>query len=123
MKSKYFDTKKELACPCCGIDNVSAGFLLKMDEAREIAGIPFVVNSGARCINHNRMVGGKDESSHIASEDKMAKAMDIRVMNSGERYVILSALIKAGFNRIGIADSFIHVDLDLDKPKNVVWTY
>ena len=28
-----------------------------------------------------------------------------------------------GFNRIGIAGTFIHVDLDFDKSQNVIWTY
>ena len=28
-----------------------------------------------------------------------------------------------GFTRIGIANSFIHVDLDFDKSQNVIWTY
>jgi hypothetical protein len=31
--------------------------------------------------------------------------------------------MKAGFNRIGIADTFIHVDNDPGKAENVIWTY
>jgi len=32
-------------------------------------------------------------------------------------------LIMVGFTRFGIADTFIHVDLDLDKAQGVIWTY
>ena len=35
----------------------------------------------------------------------------------------MSSLIRAGFKRIGIGSTFIHVDLDLDKPQNVFWLY
>ena len=39
------------------------------------------------------------------------------------RFLVLDALLAVGFNRIGIADTFIHVDSDLDKSQNVIWTY
>jgi len=93
-------------------------FLLKLDEAREYAGIPFVINSAYRSPKHNKKVGGKPNSSHIKG-----LAVDIRCNTSRNRFIILDALIAVGFNRIGIADSFIHVDLDLSKSDNVIWTY
>ena len=31
--------------------------------------------------------------------------------------------MQVGFNRIGIADTFIHVDDDKDKSQQVIWTY
>jgi hypothetical protein len=42
---------------------------------------------------------------------------------SSDRYKLLCALIEVGFNRIGVAKSFIHVDVDKNKSKNVIWTY
>jgi len=35
----------------------------------------------------------------------------------------VNALLKAGFTRIGIASSFVHVDCDPTKPAQVIWTY
>jgi hypothetical protein len=36
---------------------------------------------------------------------------------------IVGSLLEAGFNRIGIADTFIHVDNDPTKPEEVMWKY
>ena len=46
-------------------DNMDINFVRKLDEAREIAGIPFKVNSGYRTPFHNTMVGGVESSSHM----------------------------------------------------------
>ena len=93
-------------------------FLAKLDHARELAETPFHINSGYRCKSHNEYVGGKPHSSHLKGV-----AVDIRATSSPNRYYILKALIMSGFRRIGIADSFIHVDDDYSKPQDVLWTY
>ncbi len=31
--------------------------------------------------------------------------------------------LEVGFNGIGIAKTFIHADIDEDKPSHVIWTY
>jgi hypothetical protein len=36
---------------------------------------------------------------------------------------MIEALLTAGFNRIGISNRFIHVDVDEELPQNVIWTY
>jgi len=93
-------------------------FLAKLDEARGIAGVPFRINSGFRTEYWNRRVGGTETSSHLTGW-----AADISATTSNRRYLVLSALIRVGFRRIGIADTFIHVDMDPDKPQNVSWLY
>ena len=97
-------------------------FLLKLDKARGIAGVPFKINSGYRTDAHNKKVGGgKPDSSHLTGY-----AADIDLPNtsgSRMRFQIVNSLIKAGFNRIGIANGFIHVDSDPTKDKNVIWLY
>ena len=106
--SKYF---KEIET------NMSKEFLFVLDEAREIAGIPFVINSAYRSPEHPLSIKNPS-SSHIKG-----LAVDIKATDSNTRFKIVKALIEVGFNRIGIADTFIHVDLDLDKTQNVIWTY
>ena len=103
--------------------NMDSNFLSMLDDAREMADIPFKVNSGYRTKEHNieiyRILGKKPiDSAHLKG-----KAADISCSGSRERWIIVTALQDAGFNRIGIANNFIHVDSDEDKSPNVIWTY
>jgi len=95
-------------------------FLHKLDEARDIAGIPFKINSAYRQPAHNLSVGSRVGSSHIKVP---CKAVDIHCNNSADRTKILNALFKVGLGRrTGIAKTFIHVDNDTEKP-NAIWLY
>tara|TARA_X000001382_G_scaffold107031_1_gene82588 strand:- start:19 stop:372 length:354 start_codon:yes stop_codon:yes gene_type:complete len=116
---KYF-TYKEFDSPDLPNSgmNMDSNFILMLDNAREIAGIPFEINSGYRTIEHNQKVGGKKDSSHLSG-----KAADISVSDSVQRWIIINSLIKVGFNRIGVAKTFIHVDSDDKKDPNIIWTY
>lgn len=98
--------------------NMSATLLRMLNLARRIAGIPFVINSGYRTPQHNRLVGGVPGSAHTKG-----LAVDIRVRTPQEYKTILLALLKAGFKRIGLGRGFIHADIDKSKPYPAVWTY
>lgn len=98
--------------------NMEEEFIAKLHEARLIANIPFVINSGFRTIEHNEKVGGSQNSAHLRGW-----AADIKCVSSGARFKILAALIQVGFKRIGIANGFIHVDCDPGLPGEVVWKY
>lgn len=93
-------------------------FLSMIDYARSVANVPFKINSGYRTISRNKKVGGVKSSSHLKGV-----ACDIHCIDSRSRFIILNALQEAGFNRIGIAKTFIHCDIDIDKAKNVIWVY
>jgi uncharacterized protein YcbK (DUF882 family) len=97
---------------------MSECFLEMLGEARGVANISFNITSGYRSPEHNKSVGGVLNSSHLKG-----MAVDIKCSDSRKRSIIVSSLIKAGFTRIGIASSFIHVDNDPDKSQNVMWTY
>lgn len=100
--------------------NVSARLIDKLNEARRIAGVPFVITSGARCVTHNRKVGGTPNSSHIRG-----LAVDIACPSSQARFAILKGLYLAGFTRIGFNQdkSFFHCDIDDSLPQNVFFDY
>lgn len=89
-----------------------------LDDAREIAGVPFVITSGIRSPERNAEVGGVETSSHLTG-----KAVDIRAPSSRHRFLIVQALIECGANRIGVGNGFIHFDTDRGKPADVMWTY
>ena len=99
-------------------ENMSVHFLDKLDDAREYANIPFHINSAYRTKEHNAKIGGKPNSSHLKG-----LAVDIKATDSRTRFLVLQALISVGFNRIGIAKTFIHVDDDESKSKEVAWLY
>tara|TARA_R110000751_G_C13761986_1_gene479306 strand:+ start:1532 stop:1897 length:366 start_codon:yes stop_codon:yes gene_type:complete len=119
----HFDIQ-EFDCPSLpnsGI-NMDDAFLQMLDDARSIAGISFNITSGYRTKERNKLVGGVRNSSHL-----VGRACDISVQNGNQRYIILDALIKAGFRRLGVAKTFIHCDNDSleqggTKP-NSIWTY
>ena len=92
-------------------------FLFKLDEARMLAGTPFRITSGYRTDAHNKKVGGVKGSSHTKG-----CAVDIAVNSGLQRSAIVCALAKIGFTRIGIAKTFVHVDLDKEK-QNSIWLY
>lgn len=116
---KYFDISEFDSPDAPGSGkNMNEFFLGNLDDARGIAGIPFTITSGYRTIEHNDRIGGVDSSSHTAGY-----AVDIACRDSRSRWLIINALILVGFNRIGVADTFIHVDADPTKPENVIWTY
>ena len=92
-------------------------FIECLDEARDIAGIQFKILSGYRTPQHNRKVGGLTSSSHL-----IGRAADIHCTHVGKRLKIIEALSMVGFQRFGIAKTFIHVDNDSDKP-NAIWLY
>jgi len=111
-------TDGEFKCPCCDKEKMSRDFIAKLQTARQAADIPFHINSGWRCQNRNKKVGGAENSSHLTGH-----AADIRATDSQKRFAIVNALRKAGFERIGVAKTFIHVDDDAGKTQRVMWLY
>ena len=111
--NNYFD-EHEFRCSCCHKSAMQFKFIKKLTHARHLAAVPFIINSGFRCRDHNKFVCGKSNSSHL-----VGLAADIACNNGVGRVFILSGLIKAGFKRIGIYPTFIHVDFDSTKPDNV----
>ena len=99
------------------------GFLELLDECRDFAGIPFVITSGFRTIEHNRSLIERGISTSKNSSHLLGLAADIRVRNSSERWIILDALLEVGITRIGIGNNFIHCDIDSFKQHHVIWTY
>lgn len=117
----YFSAH-EFRCQCgncdLGIDDMDDTMTEMLNTARHIAKVPFVMTSAMRCYKHNESVGGSVTSSHLDGF-----AVDIHAGNSRTRWLIVSALMDAGFTRIGIGSTFIHVDRDNRKTPNVIWTY
>lgn len=109
---------KEFDCPCCGENHMIQPTFDRFVLARQISNVPYVINSGWRCKKHNKEVGGSDTSSH-----PLGSAGDIKSTTSAHRFQVIRGLREAGFNRIGIAKTFIHADDDRHKTPGVIWLY
>jgi len=119
METRFkYISLNELKCKCgkCKLQ-INLDFADKLNVAREYAGVPFSINSGCRCPEHNTKEGGSITSSHLK-----CIAADISCSDDSSRLKIVMGLIKAGFTRIGISKSFIHVDCDPDKSA-CMWVY
>lgn len=103
--------------PGSGEKYMDREFLDCLDEARDIAGVQFKINSGYRTPAQNRKVGGVSTSSHL-----IGRAADIHCTHTGKRLKIIEALSMVGFQRFGIGKTFIHVDND-DQKKQAIWLY
>lgn len=110
-QSRYFKPS-EFTRP----DQVEASLIPKLDQAREIAGIPFVITSSHRSAAHNDAVGGADDSAHLRGF-----AVDIRATTSRSRFHVVRGLIRAGFTRIGVYSTHVHGDVDPSLSPSVLW--
>ena len=94
-----------------------------LDIARDIYGFPMKVTSGFRTIEYNRQLIEQGYNASPKSSHLLGWAVDIAVPNSERRFLMLEALLDAGFHRIGVGENFIHADLDPNKTPNCLWVY
>ena len=113
LQSEFF-TRSEFACRCgCGGDAVDAELLKVLEDIRRHFNRPVNVNSGYRCITHNRRSGGKDSSQHL-----LGKAADIEVsgVSPGD---VRDYLYHKYPDRYGIGAylDFTHIDVRSNKAR------
>lgn len=96
-------------------DKMNDEFLLKLDECRHIAGIPFrSPKSSFRTIAKNKVVGGTPDSMHL-----LGRAVDIPVVTGRERAIIVRAALSLGLS-VGIMENAVHLD---DRESQVLFHY
>ena len=122
---KHFSYKEFDSPDMPGSGNLmDENFLQMLDEVRDKFGKPIVINSGYRSQEQNAAVGGKPKTETSRGSSHMyGLAADIKCDNSVDRFHLIFLLQETGFQRIGVAKTFIHVDLDLEKSQQVMWMY
>jgi len=113
--------KSEFKCPCkkCRRKKVRVNQLLlfKLEMLRiELGNKPIIINSGIRCPEENKRVGGFPNSAHITGE-----AADIRIKGVKPIDIGLAAEKIKGL-RIGIAKTYVHLDVRQPSPSKY-WIY
>lgn len=91
--------------------------MFALDALRGILGHSIGINSGYRTPAHNKAVGGAPRSQHLDGN-----AFDVNTSGwtkEQRRNLIISAR-KLGFTGIGIAQTFLHVDM---APRTAAWIY
>ena len=79
----YF-SREEFECKCgCGSDTVDYELVRILDDVRAYFNKPVLINSGTRCVSHNKNVGGSSSSQHL-----YGKACDFVVKDIHEDLVV-----------------------------------
>ncbi len=112
---RYFKLS-DFDCKETGNNEMSEDFLIKLDELRHKCGFPFIITSGYRDPSHSIEARKAKAGNHARGI-----ASDIRINNGNEAYDIIKNAQSMGFNGIGVAKSFIHVDIRQGMP--VIWSY
>lgn len=105
--SPNFD-RSEFRCKCgaCRCDTVDAALLDVLEDVRQYFNAPVKINSGHRCKEHNRAVGGSVNSQHL-----YGRAADI-VVKGVSAYDVQEYLEGKYPDSFGLGgyDSFTHID-------------
>tara|TARA_B110000046_G_scaffold13390_1_gene13162 strand:- start:338 stop:679 length:342 start_codon:yes stop_codon:yes gene_type:complete len=112
---RYFKLS-DFDCQETGNNEMSEEFLEKLDDLRHVCGFPFIITSGYRDKTHSIEARKAKAGTHARGI-----ASDIRINNGNEAYQIIKHAQSMGFNGIGVAKSFIHVDIRQGMP--VIWCY
>lgn len=119
IQSKYFKEEEFKKCtPSCSLQDMDQEFMTKLDQLREEAGIPLVLNCAYRSPAWEKSKGRSGSGDH-----PQRKGVDIRCNDSSNRYKILKAAFKLGFRRIGVAKTYIHIGTGSNLSDDVVWMY
>ena len=113
---KYF-RRDEFTCSESGDEYMDDSFLAELDKLRGICNFGFYVNSGYR----NPMHSVEKRKLKGPGVHTMGIAADIRIENGSQRYSIISNALEHGFTGIGVAKSFVHLDMRRTTP--VIWSY
>ena len=115
MNLKYFKVE-DFNCQETGENEMCPDFLQKLDALREVCGFPFIITSGYRSPNHSIEAKKSKPGTH-----SQGIAADIKVVGGAQRMAIIRNASIMGFNGIGVAKGFVHVDTRETTP--VAWKY
>ena len=90
-----------------------------LDKLEESTGFDLRINSAFRPVSYEVSKGRSGSSAHC-----LGKAVDIYCYSDGMRYQIVKTALQLGINRIGIYETFVHLDVASNKDgktTQVIW--
>lgn len=112
---EFFDIS-DFDCSHTGRNEMDPKFLERLDELRRRCGFPFIITSGYRDPSHP-----VEARKTAPGQHSKGVAADIAVKNGYQRRIIVEEALKMGFDGVGVAKTFVHVDDRETLP--VMWTY
>ena len=118
----HYWKQAEFECHCgCGRNEVHPLLVSLADDVRRSVGVAMSCNSGVRCEEHNRNVGGRSSSLHLpagathqghAGDFTFADGTIKNRVNILRLYVLFESYgRKYGELGLGLYSSFVHVDV------------
>lgn len=111
-----FDTSKCVPAYC--EDALNSALLANLIDLQILSGVKLRISSAFRSPEFEKSRGRDGSSSHCKG-----LAVDILCKDNRERFALVSKALCLGFPRIGIAKTFVHLDMDYDKPHPRIWLY
>ncbi len=111
---QYFNIS-EFDCKETGDNEMQSRFIHLLDTLRGVCGFPFIVNSGYRSPQHSKEIIKDKPGIHTKG-----LAADIQIHGGVQRYQLVENAIQHGFSGIGVAKTYIHVDL---RDNIMMWVY
>ena len=105
-------SSEEFKCQCCGVlkIDIDDGLIKNLQFLRNWVEVPIHINSGYRCPEHNKEVGGSEKSQHL-----LGKAADIVIQGMTPWRMYDQAMAVGSFLDGGVGvypdKGFIHVDV------------
>ncbi|KPJ83945.1 MAG: hypothetical protein AMS19_02570 [Gemmatimonas sp. SG8_23] len=135
----------EVACRCqCGLgsdpDDIASSIVSRFELIRYIVDRAVYINSGLRCPAWNEAQGGVESSAHTRGTaldlavgggiariqfivaDLLARLVELEVIKKREARELFRRILE-GIGGLGVANGFIHIDTDEEKPRPSAWTY
>jgi len=116
-------SRREFACPCgCGLQDPHPVLVCTLQEARSLAGAPFIITGPGRCPAHNAAIGGAPHSKHLPDQAGYTEAVDGHFVGLSlrEQFGLVSLLPYFSQGGIGVylddRGPRLHLDVRRDGP-------
>lgn len=123
-KDNYFKTS-EFTCHCknksCKEQKISKELISKLVELRKTVNEPLIVTSGFRCAEYQDQLRRQGENTVVAKKSQHEEGCAADVKPTRMKIPVFLNLVAKLFKSIGIASTFLHLDLRSDKERR--WNY